>query len=318
MSIGATGLGMLGGFIGAYDQHRREQQLMGVQHRNQMELNQQGHDLQYEMWKKTNYPAQIEMLKQAGLNPALFYKGGGPGGTTGSQTGGSAAKGSAVAPRVMDMSNLMIKSGIDLNKANAAKARAEAEAALVDARKKEGVDTDEARSRIALNEINTKYREVETRIKDATEPAEIDQAFEDLAKTKEESKQIGLDNQVKAETIDEEIRLKELDVIQQTLENQFKAANIDYTEAKIEEISESIEQKWFKLGLDESNMNIDRFKAELEAEYPGLSKVWGKMANDVYDFAGYLDYIWAPNKSKAFRKDPNREERRRGIRLNNE
>lgn len=41
-----------------------------------------------ELWEKTNYSAQMEQLKKAGLNPAMLYGMGGGGGTT---TGGSAA-----------------------------------------------------------------------------------------------------------------------------------------------------------------------------------------------------------------------------------
>ena len=45
---------------------------------------------QFEMWENTNYSAQVEQLKKAGLNPALLYgKGGGMGATTGSATAGN-------------------------------------------------------------------------------------------------------------------------------------------------------------------------------------------------------------------------------------
>lgn len=44
--------------------------------------NQQNINAQLDLWTKTNYPAQVEQLEKAGLNPALLYKSGGPGGTT--------------------------------------------------------------------------------------------------------------------------------------------------------------------------------------------------------------------------------------------
>ena len=113
---GGAALGMLGGFIGAGNQHRRQRELMSLQHQNQMALNRQGHQLQFDMWKKTSYPAQLAMMKEAGLSPGLMYGGGpGQGGTTGSQTGGSAAGGSAAAFQAMDLSNMMkIKAETDL------------------------------------------------------------------------------------------------------------------------------------------------------------------------------------------------------------
>ena len=73
-----------------------ERGFMEQQYQNQRSLNQQGHDLQMDMWNKTNYGAQLQHMKDAGLNPALMYgMGGGGGATTGSQGGGSAAKGNA-------------------------------------------------------------------------------------------------------------------------------------------------------------------------------------------------------------------------------
>jgi len=89
----------------AYEQ---EKNLMGIQQQNQYALNRQGHDLQMDMWNKTNYGAQVKHMKDAGLNPALMYKGAGAGGTTGSQTGGGAGGGSAPMPKQMNIGNMLI------------------------------------------------------------------------------------------------------------------------------------------------------------------------------------------------------------------
>jgi hypothetical protein len=86
-----------------------------------MGLNRQGHDLQMDMWNKTNYGAQVEHMKNAGLNPALMYKGAGAGGTTGSQTGGSASMGNSQQGKVMDLSNALIGAQIEGLKAKATK-----------------------------------------------------------------------------------------------------------------------------------------------------------------------------------------------------
>lgn len=114
--LGNTFLGMLpglGSMIGGHQNERRDyrnrRNLTEYEYQLQRLLNQQGHDLQYDMWRKTNYPAQIQMLKAAGLNPGLMYgMSGGGGTTTGSQTGGSvsaAAAGGQMQP--MDVSNMM-------------------------------------------------------------------------------------------------------------------------------------------------------------------------------------------------------------------
>lgn len=95
--------------MGANQQHKRQKELMGIQHGNQQELNKQGHQLQMDMWNKTNYEAQLKHMKKAGLNPALMYGMGGGGGTTaGSQGGGSAAGGNAVQMHPIDIANLAL------------------------------------------------------------------------------------------------------------------------------------------------------------------------------------------------------------------
>ena len=97
-----------GGILSMIGQRKREeramknqQKLMGLQMRNQMTLNEQGQKLQMDTWEATNYPAQMKMLEEAGLNPSLLYGKGGSGGVTGSQGGGSAASGNAPAPQIM-------------------------------------------------------------------------------------------------------------------------------------------------------------------------------------------------------------------------
>jgi hypothetical protein len=119
-----AGSSALGG-IGRKGREKRQQgytkDLMGLQYANQRQLNKQGNELQMDMWNKTNYGAQMEHLKGAGLNPALMYGMSGGGGTTaGSQGGGSASSGSA--PNVQEtkiaggspMMGMMQKAQIDL------------------------------------------------------------------------------------------------------------------------------------------------------------------------------------------------------------
>ena len=117
-------ISMLGGYAGANWQNQQERDMLALQHQNQMALNRQGAGLQYDMWKKTSFPAQLEMLRKAGLSPGLMYKQGGTPGSTGSQTGGAAAKGNAAQFRVMDMSAMKLGAEIELLKAEAEKSKA--------------------------------------------------------------------------------------------------------------------------------------------------------------------------------------------------
>ncbi len=111
--FGSQLLGMIGGHQAERRNYRNQRNLMNLQMENQAGLNRQGHDLQMDMWNKTNYGAQVGHMKNAGLNPALMYKGAGAGGTTGSQGGGSASMGSSQQGRVMDMSNLLMGAQVE-------------------------------------------------------------------------------------------------------------------------------------------------------------------------------------------------------------
>ncbi len=98
--------GALGGAFGIGLQEMRANRqnnltigLQENQFQNQKELNKQGSELQYDLWNKTNYDAQVKHMKKAGINPGLLYgKSGAGGSTTGSQGGGSAGGGNANAP----------------------------------------------------------------------------------------------------------------------------------------------------------------------------------------------------------------------------
>lgn len=104
--VATAGAGVAGGMLGmigqnkrAKKQHNRQKELMGIQLKNQQQLNKQGQELQMQTWRDTGYGAQMEMMKEAGLNPGLMYgMSGGGGQTTGSQGGGSAQSGNSHAP----------------------------------------------------------------------------------------------------------------------------------------------------------------------------------------------------------------------------
>lgn len=134
-----AGLGIGTGIIQGIGQRRREKRamknqmaLMNYQTQNQKALNEQGHELQMQAWEKTNYPAQMKMLREAGLNPSLLYgMSGGGATTTGSQGGGSASGGSAPSPQPMEIGNMlqagMLRSQIKVNEATAEKLKADAD-----------------------------------------------------------------------------------------------------------------------------------------------------------------------------------------------
>ena len=128
--IGA-GLGLLLGKENDRRQINQQQKLTDMQVQAQKNLTDYNRASQLQMWKDTNYGAQVQQMKQAGINPALLYGGGGGGGTTanvstGSVSGASAPVGGHEAIDVAGM-------GIQYQLLEAQKANIEADTKLKEA-----------------------------------------------------------------------------------------------------------------------------------------------------------------------------------------
>lgn len=174
----SAGFGMLSSNTNQKRQYGQTKNLMGLQNKYQRGLNQQGHDLQMDMWNKTNYKAQLEHMKAAGLNPGLMYgMGGGGGSTTGSQGGGSQSMGNAEQQKIMGIEGAMAMTQMELMKAQANKANAEADNLGNKPGAKVAKEIEEAISRIKLNEQNmseSKKREMNLEMDTAIKKIDAD------------------------------------------------------------------------------------------------------------------------------------------------
>lgn len=252
-AAGAAAGGIFG-LIGQRARMNRQQQhnlaLMNQQYTNQRQLNLQGHQLQMDMWNKTNYPAQMAMLKEAGLNPALMYgMSGGGGTTTGSQGGGSASGGQAGM--------------LDIGSALAA-AKTAAEIDLLnsqsDLTKKKG-----------LTEEQLKFKtEAETKVQNASAD-QLEQITKNLII---EGEKIGLDRDYLRDTLeDRKTKVKE--------ELNLLSSQTDLNINKVQAI-------WNELKLKGEEVSIKAFEANLKAKYPPLQNVmgknWDKAVDKLYNY----------------------------------
>lgn len=88
-------------------------------------------DLAMDMWNNTNYGAQLEHMRKAGLNPSLLYSKGGTGGATASSAPGSVSSSQASEPNTgmamqMGMQAANMMANLELVKAQTEKTKAEA------------------------------------------------------------------------------------------------------------------------------------------------------------------------------------------------
>lgn len=282
----------------ATTQYNRQRNLMALQLENQQILNQQGYKMQMDMWRNTNYPAQVAMLKEAGLNPGLLYAKGGPGGTTGGQTGGSAGGGQAGQAAPLDISGLM---NLKLIESQTAKNNADAKKANADAAKTSGVDTDLAnaqklnvyeQTKMITAQINTESMKQES-IKLQNQISEIDrqakelslkldqETFDTKVKTLEanlenlkqtnlkiiaETQSANIDNANKQKLIDQQIQLNNWSMAESEIRIAAARKGIELTDNQIWQIKESVLQGWENVQTNKDALKTSEKNTEALAD----------------------------------------------------
>lgn len=321
--IGAAAIGAGGqiasGVLGMIGQKKREKRamknqlkLMDVQFQNQKQLDKYGQELQMETWEKTNYPAQIAMLKDAGLNPGLLYGNGGSGGVTGSQGGGSAASGNAPAPQPwpLDIGQAaMMAAEITLMKAQAKKTEAEANVISNTGQK-------EAETRIAKMIAETTNEETKNKlIALEADIAEIEKANRDykikaeVQNVLQQTENLKLQNALTEAQFDDIVKETKYKAINTQLSGALIEADTKLSKAQAQGITTGIIQKWTELGLTERKLNqedqrimIETFNAEIKAEYPGLGQAAGSVVKKAYNFLEELTML-IPGKGRLVKED---------------
>lgn len=151
-TVGGAANTALGGILGlplqaaSNDmQANQQQRLTNIQIAGQKEMSDYNAALQKKFWDETNYEAQVEHLKAAGLNPALLYAKGGSGGST-MPGGGSVGMGVATPNQLQEIQQMQLAT----RQAEADIKLKEAQAANIDAntQKTTGVDTQQTQASI--------------------------------------------------------------------------------------------------------------------------------------------------------------------------
>jgi hypothetical protein len=234
-----------------------------------------GSDLQYEMWRKTNYPAQVKMLKEAGLNPGLMYgMSGGGGTTTGSQTGASVSGGSGAGFNPMDMSNLML--------VNAQKKEIESRTSLNKALEKKagGVDTEVGYASIdkMIQEAKTeqekqgllKVQSIGQSIENAYKEEEIVTGLEKIRReTNLLAQEYGITEEMKAGIIMEQMQkgwAKQQEINESKSREKLNDRSRTYMDDILEVKYEELYQGWEKLDLEEQRNEIGEVYNEVIKE----------------------------------------------------
>lgn len=254
----ALGLQRLGLGYDYRKQFKQTQKLQELQLANESRLMDIQNQKQYEMWLKTNYGAQKEQMKLAGLNPGLMYGMGGGGGST--VGGGMPSPPGAMAQDP----NTRAATGMGLMQG--------AQIALIQAQK-ENIEAD------------TKNKLAEVPVKDATVPnikqdtlnkekqfseieARIQNIAQDTMKKVNEVEQLRIANKINDKSADDQIKQMKYDAIGSMLQNFLTKAQIGKTSAETKNIKEDTKLK---------TEQIDMVKRQVVNMVSENMREWDKM-----------------------------------------
>lgn len=271
----AIGAGM-GLVLGRHEDRRQisqQNRLTGIQMAAERQMTDYNMAKQLEMWEKTNYKAQIEQMKKAGLSPGLIYGMSGAGGgttdiNTGNVTGGQAAgsSGQALAGAGMGIQMGMAAAQQELMKAQAENLNADTE-------NKRGIERTEsgARTQNLLQNVKT-GQATETLTKLQSENQELANKLQNA--TLEDQKEL-LKQQI--EKIDREIDIL---ITQGQLDRQQKEDKVNILKSQLAQTT--VQTALYNQLTDESKSNIDVNNAQIQ-----------KMAAEIIDMIMGRQIDWA-------------------------
>lgn len=294
MGLLDTGLGLISGAVlgnrAAKRQYAHEKEMMGLQHQYNEQSADAAQERAKDMWDYTNYEAQVEHMRNAGLSVGLMYgNGGGMGASSSGAQGqgvtnpGSQAEAVRAQNQAMGIQLANIESQTELNKAQAKKAKSEAD-------KTSGVDTQIGEATVGKLIEETKNEKLKqgliranTRVENANEDLirastdmkfmEMDEIKATIQKTVRESERIlreiegaELDNKLKKETMEAHVQ-QEIGTAAQILANITKSqAETKAINQAINESVERINQKWSELDLNWIKTEQGQTALEQEAQ----------------------------------------------------
>lgn len=273
--------GGLGGIMGLMLQKQQDQRQIRQQEKLQQlqiagnkELTDYNTAKQLQMWKDTNYKAQMEQLKLAGLNPGLIYGMGGGGGQStniaqGQVSGGNAPQGGGEIQSMMGM-------GIQSALLAAQIKNIEADTKVKEANiPKIGAETKNVQAQEALTRVDTELRQVQASVARQTINDQMN-AIENIArKGQAEITALQLKNQLDYSQMTDAILKLRAEAIGAAIENTLKRAQIDKTHAEIDKIANDISLGWENLSNEQQRTRIQEFTAEFQSNHPGLMNVLG-------------------------------------------
>lgn len=293
-------MGMVMGGINDRRQISQQQKLQDMQMKGQREMREYERQKQMQMWKDTNYSAQMGELKKAGLNPGLIYGMSGGGGTT-TGSGGGAGPTGASAPSGGGEMQSMIGMGIQSALLEAQRKNIEANTEKTKAETANVPLTGEqTKAQTGLTNVNTELAKIEQQIKGSTIEAAIrtiDAAGEKMINEAEMGR-YGVT--MKDKTWETEVEQIKVNLIQTLLSNQQIQAQTNLTQQQTTAIATKIVQEWKELQIKQQGADTQQ-KQQMLNEWIHNIQESTKLGAQV--ITGILGGILKPGAKIQYNKD---------------
>lgn len=296
-----TGMGLL--LEGHNDRRQLKQQ--GKLNEQQYDINNRMAESNYErqmrLWNDTNYKAQMDQLRIAGLNPGLIYEGSGAGGTT--QAAQAQGVGGAQAPAGgMEIMNMMMnKAQIDLIKAQTEKTKAETGNVPLTGKNIEAstanlkADTANKAVQKEILETESYLKNIESYIAEETQNDAVAMVRTGLRKFTAEMHTAETQQRITQETADNNIKIVAADYAGILLQNKAIQKSMNKTNEEIKAIIQSVKESINRIDMAKGQLAIDQQIADFNTSFgtqvggvigsllnliPGLKKKPGTTVNN--------------------------------------
>lgn len=258
-AINAVTGGLLSNAVGWLFQGENDKNQINQQQKldnMQLSMNEQeqayNQQLNLAQWKATSYPAQVQEMEMAGLNPALLYGGGGGGGGSLGNASGtvSGATASDSASRENASTNAaqmgMELSQMKLIQAQTDAAEATAENQKAQAAKTAGIDTTNAQATTPL---------INTQVQSLTQGIANQQATEALTKT--QTQLANISDKIQSATITDQIQMIDTQATTMIAQMRSALADADVGEKTQQSRVELVAQTLYNAISQNKNINAD-------------------------------------------------------------
>lgn len=270
--IGGAALGIGTGQLNNYQTMQNQNSLQGSAIRGQMQLANHQLGNQLALFNATGYEAQVRQMKQAGLNPALMYKGGGAGGSVATNTPSISQ---TAAPKVENktMEGMALANQTAVTQAEIQLKKEQARLVGIQADNEAGVNKDNTVANTAYTNLkaveqgfNNGMAQIRAEIAkhtqvDATVQIQAN-AREAIAKMESSEARADIDQ----ETIDEEIYRIGQESIGAMLRNKATRAGINLTRRQTTAITEQLTQGLQHVLIARRNANTNEKNADTNVQ----------------------------------------------------